>query len=120
MNLHEKYSKRYRIGWDESRPRGGFKDPQLMTLRGRRGHVYVDGDKLCAALDCTVYLVNKVKKIPGVKILQYGDDGINFSFSEDSFRQIAKIIQLYRRKKLSEAHKEKLRKNLQKVRGMPQ
>jgi len=104
VNLHEKYGKIYRKGWDESRV-GRERDPQLMILRGSRGHVYVDGDRLCAAIDSPK--VGKcVAALDGVETLSDGDDGRNVRFPDALLPTIAKTCKLYRRRQMTPAARE--------------
>ena len=114
MNLHEAYGDRYRKGWDESRT-GLERDPQLMILVGRRGHVYVDGDDLCASID-SVIVGRRVSKLSGVEVLNEGTDGWNVRFEPKLLPKIANACGLYRRRRFSEAYRAKLTARLAKMR----
>jgi hypothetical protein len=47
-------------------------------------------------------------EIPGVRVTQDGDDGINVAFHVDNFDQVAELMKPRRRRKLAEGHAAKL------------
>lgn len=102
INLHE-IGRRlgYRTGWDEARL-GREKDPWLMTLPGRYGHVYVTG-RSQLAISTTSRRAKKIMQVvPDCCHLQRGDDGWNISFPTEHLATIAPMIGLKKRRILSE------------------
>jgi len=115
INLHE-FAPRYRRGWDESRNSNRDKDPWMMQLMARkgRGHVYVHGVWTLAAATTQILGRRIARKVPGAKILQNGDDGINVAFPPEQLDAVAKILRLRTRWKLTgerlEQNRERLRR----------
>ncbi len=106
MNLKARYGRTYRIAGEEgSKPR----DPAGFIIPCRRGHpIDVHGWNLLGVATNGRGLVKRLLAVPGLKVTQDGDDGINAKFPPESFAAVAAIVRPKRRRKLSAAHRAKL------------
>ncbi len=106
MNLKARYGDKYRIAREKgSKPR----DPAGFTIPCRRGHpIYAHGRNLLGVATNGRGIVKRLLAVPGLKVTQYGDDGINAVFPPESFAAVAAIVRPKRRRKLSAAHRAKL------------
>lgn len=114
LDLRTLAGKRYRIGHDESRDAehgDGSRavDLWLLILPGARGHVYPHSDKLLGVATNTAGPTAKaIASLPGVEIVQQGDDGWNMTFPPALLPKVANLIKLRTRRQLSAEHKAKL------------
>lgn len=124
INLMERYGKRYRIGFDpaydpKGRPRDKL-DPWYMELPGQRGTIYPHGgNDLAVMVDGHPIIAGQIGRIPGVEIIQDGDDEKTFRFPAELFQTIARIVRPYCRPQISDEERqrraEQLRQNLRKT-----
>ena len=93
-------------------------DPWYFFIPGTRGHVYPHSETMLACATKKRYQNTeaRISEIPGAKIWQNGDDGINFIFPPESIDEVHNYVKLRVRKKFSEGHKEKLRKRITRIR----
>lgn len=120
FNLKADYGHIYRVRFEESyyAERSEFRSedvPWLMIIPCHKGwgHICVRAEDRIAW--CSDRRVSKsasyfreLMAIPGAKIEQDGEDGINISFPVEHLDRIAEIVKAKRRKKFSEEHKAKL------------
>jgi hypothetical protein len=114
IDLKERFSDRYRVAYEDSytaeRGSGGrAHDPWLLTIPCKHGHIYPHGcEWLAASTDHRGPIANRLAAVPGARVVQDGDDGINVVFHVDDFDQVAEVIKPKRRRKLSPEHAAKL------------
>jgi len=100
-NLRELFGRRYRIEYDPAHA-GRKDDPWLQVIPCRRGHIYPHGgDLLGLATNGRGSTATVIAKLPGVTVLQDGNDGINAVFPLRLFPQVAKLIKPRRRRQLT-------------------
>jgi hypothetical protein len=81
-------------------------DPWLLTLPCRLGHIYPHGGEfLGASTDRRGPTANRLASLPGVRVVQDGDDGVNVVFELDRFNQVAEIMGPRSRRRLSAEQK---------------
>lgn len=109
IDLKDKYGHKYRVEHDESYRAERGRDPWLLIIPCRHGHIYpYGGDLLGAATNCRGPVANRLKALPGVQVVQDGDDGINVTFRLEQFDVVAAVLKPRRRRRLSPEHKDKL------------
>jgi hypothetical protein len=111
-DLRRLFGDHYKIGCDtaQSVGRGSrLDDPWLLVVRCRWGHVYVHGrDRLGVATNTRGNAARQISSIPGVRVLQDADDGINAVFPVELFERVAAIVKPLRRRRLSPENRERL------------
>ena len=109
INLQDLYGRRCRIAFE---PGHGplCRAPWLMVIPCKYGHIGPWGtDTLCASVEGHARVALKLKALPCVEIVQDGDFGeMTVEFRPEDFRQVAKIMRPRSRRRLSEAHRQKL------------
>lgn len=84
-----------------------------MMVKGSFEHVWVQGENQLAFATTVQRGQKMAREVPGVRIIQNGDDGVNAAFPLDRFSEVAKRLKLYRKRKVSPeqaaAMKERLR-----------
>ena len=113
VNLRKQFGSDYKIEYEESYyaehgPDARVEDPWLMIIPCLHGHIcpWGDGD-LAACTDKNGRVANQLRKHPLVTVAQDGDGGVNALFDVKHFDVIAKIMKPRKRRKLSEAQKQK-------------
>jgi len=107
-NLEETYGHKYRIDY-ERYINGKIvgRSPEYQQLMSKRGCVYVHSPThLGFATDVRR---NVFDKPPEMQLVQDGDDGQNYIFKIEDFDKLATIMELRRRRNLSESEKNRLR-----------
>ena len=90
---------------DRRRPRRDL-NPWLLTIPCGLGHIYPHGGEfLGASTDRRGRAANRLASLPGVRVVQDGDDGVNVVFHVRNFHEIAKILKPRRRRRLSAEEK---------------
>lgn len=111
INLKETFGGKYRISYDEaagSEP-GGRSDPWLMLIPCQRGHIYPHGGSLLAvATSVRGGTARAIRSLPGVEVIQDGEDGINASFPVELFPQVAELMLPRRKRQVSEQERIRL------------
>jgi hypothetical protein len=109
ISLRNQVGNTYQIQYDPSYcaqygQRSRIDDPWLQIIPGTKGHIYLHGDCLLAvATNTRGPTATRIANIPGVTVVQDGDDGINATFPVELLPQIAALIGAKRRRrKLSE------------------
>lgn len=114
INLRERFGKRYRVTHDpayagEYGEHGRTEDPWLQLIVGRAGHVFPwGGDTLAASTNRRGPLTLKLAAIEGAKLVQDRTDGATVTFPVDRFAEVARLLRLRTRRRLSPEHKAKL------------
>lgn len=84
-------------------------DPWLQIIPCQRGHIYPHGGNLLAVATATRGGTAKaIRAIPGVDVLQDGDDGINASFPVELFPQVAELMKPHRRRQFTQEERDRL------------
>jgi hypothetical protein len=88
---------------------GDRRDPSDLIIRGKFGHVYQHSETMLGVATKTHgRAARQLAAMPGVTVLQNGTDGINAIFLPDLLDQVDAVVQLRRRRVLTESHKAKL------------
>lgn len=111
IDLKETFGQKYRIAYDESagHEAGGRNDPWLMLIPCHRGHIYPHGGNLLAVATATRGGTAKaIRALPGVEVVQDGEDGINATFPVELFPQVAELMKPHRRRQFSDQERERI------------
>lgn len=104
LNLEVEFGRRWRIELDEA-ANGRRKDPWLLTIPCRHGHLFPAGpDLIGAATNRAGAIVRKLRAIPGVVVEADGTDGANVVFTRAALRHVARVMKPRSCRKLSPAH----------------
>ena len=104
IDLEVEFGRRWRIELDESAG-GRRKDPWMLTVPCRNGHLYPAGpDLIGAATNRAGAIVRKLRAIPGVVVEADGTDGANVIFTRAALRHVARVMKPRSCRKLSPAH----------------
>ena len=104
IDLEVEFGRRWRIELDESAG-GRRKDPWMLTVPCRNGHLYPAGpDLIGAATNRAGAIVRKLRAIPGVVVEADGTDGANVVFTRAALRHVARVMKPRSCRKLSPAH----------------
>lgn len=115
IHLRERFGKRYKIGVDRESYVAQYgatavrEDPWLLLIPGGRGHVYPHGgDLLAASTNTSGPTAKAVLQLPGVIVHQNGADGVTVLFREPQLSQVAQLLQLRRRRRVSDQERQRL------------
>jgi hypothetical protein len=114
INLRERYGKRYRIEFDpahaaEHGKRSRFDDPWLQLVPCQRGHIYPHGgNMLGVATNGRGSTAVALSRLPGVTVVQDGDDGINAIFPAELLPKVAALVKPRRKRQLTPEQRERL------------
>ena len=104
IDLEVEFGRRWRIELDEA-ANGRRKDPWLLTVPCRHGHLYPAGPgRIGAATNRAGAIVRKLRAIPGVVVEADGIDGANVVFTRAALRHVARVMKPRSCRKLSPAH----------------
>jgi hypothetical protein len=104
IDLEVEFGRRWRIELDEA-ANGRRKDPWLLTIPCRNGHLYPAGpDLIGAATNRAGAIVRKLRTIPGVVVEADGTDGANVVFTRAALRYVARVMKPRSCRKLTPAH----------------
>jgi hypothetical protein len=115
INLRATFGDRFRVRYEESyyvqrgafRPRG--EDPWLQIIPCDFGHIGPwGGSTLAACTNGRGPTVTRLTALACVKVAQNGTDGVNVLFDVADFEQVAAIMRPKRRRKVSEAERQRL------------
>lgn len=124
VNLSELFGKRYRIGWDAAydpkhRPKDKL-DLWAMEIPCRFGTIYAYCEStLAVMIDHHVITANKVAKIPGVEIIQDGEDEMTFRFPIALFDKVAELVKPHRKPQLTEEQRREAMERLREFQFRP-
>jgi hypothetical protein len=114
IDLRALFGDRFKVvrGELHDSPRGSAPDRDdlwLLIILCRRGHIYVhSSSRLGVATGYRGPSAAALAAIPGVEVLQDGDDGINAAFRIELFDQVAAIVRPRRRRRLAPEHRQRL------------
>ena len=108
IDLKEKFGQRYRVVRSEPGDTRG-RDPWLLAIPCRHGHIYPQGRELLAAsTNNRGPIARRLAALPCCRVVQDGDDGINAVFDANDFASVAAVMRPNRRRQLSAEHKARL------------
>lgn len=108
VDLRAVAGKRYQLEYEESH-RGKADEPWLLLIPCQCGHIYPHSDKLLGvATNGRGSLTQKIARLPGVEVVQDGDDGINAVFPASLFAKVAAIVKPKRKRQVSAKERERL------------
>ena len=123
VNLQEVFGDEYRIGWDPAYnpsnvPRDCL-DLWYARLRGKYGEVYPHSAELLAVeTENHPDIKKRLENFDCTSTYLDGDFGFGvFLFKPEHLSEIAEIVQLYHKPRISEARREELRRNMKSVRS---
>lgn len=102
----------YRWFYSEDHIAGGAVDPWDLEFRGKFGTVYPLGRDLLGAFTASARKGKELLRIAGVTPHQYGDVELVAAFAVELLPAVAEVMQLRKKKVLSEETKARLRENL--------
>ena len=107
VNLRKVFGDRFRVKYEESyyveKPEFRAEEaPWLMIIVCQHGHICPwDGNRLLFCSDTRGPVLNRVMRLPYVRVAQLGSDGGNVTFPVEHFAEVAAIVRPKRRKRLS-------------------
>ncbi len=126
VNLKKVFGDRYRITRDDSyfAERGESaraEDPWLQVVPCQHGHIYpYGGQMLVASTAKRGRVARELLALAVTTLFRDGDDGLDVLFHVSHFEQVAELLKPRRRRRLSEAQRERLanmgRENLRRQR----
>lgn len=109
IDLKERFGHDYQIAFEDTYLGDGSDharrhDPWLAIISCRLGHVYpLGGEWLAASTNNRGPVANSLAALPGARVIQDGDDGINVAFHVRDFEAVAAIMKPRRRRRLTAA-----------------
>lgn len=99
----------------KSPPHKRHYDPWQLEMPCTHGHIYPHGgSRLGAATNNRGPVAKRLAQLPGVNVVQDGDDGINVAFEVEAFDSVAVIVKPKRRRQLSAARRAEISERLRK------
>jgi hypothetical protein len=119
INLKSTFGHQYQVEYEESYyaqygPNARTEDPWLMIIPCRWGEIYPWGTSTLALsieFDAPASRIDRLMRLPWIKIHQHGSDGLTILFPLGHFDEIAQIVQPRRRpgpRALSAEHRQRL------------
>jgi len=114
INLRAQFGREFKIVMEESYraqhgPNARVDDPHYQVIPGSLGHIYAWGaTRLAASSNTSGSTARKLKALPSVEIWQDGSDGCTVLFPVDLLDQVADLLKLRRRRRLTEEQRERL------------
>jgi hypothetical protein len=121
IDLKVRFGDRFRVIHEESYladhgERGRACDPWLQLIPCRNGHIYPHGALLGASTNNRGPTARALAALPGVRVVQDGDDGINAVFPIAEFEAVAAILKPRRRRMLPPERAAELTERLRRYR----
>jgi len=113
LNLRERYGRQFKIAFDEAyyaeRGRGAWADdPALQIIPGRLGHVYPASGGRLAAFGRSGPTAAKLRALPYAEVWTDGSDGVTVLFPPDRLNEVAHLLHLKRRRRVSDQERARL------------
>lgn len=114
VDLDARFGRRYRIEYEESYsaqhgPKAKVRDPWLMVIPCRAGHISPWGGSLLAACTNTSGpTARKLAALPGAEVAQDGGDGVTVLFDVGQLKAVAKLMHPRRCRQLSHEQRARL------------
>ena len=111
IDLKEQFGDRFKITLDESATVDTDREAKLWFQRipCNRGFISVHGPDTLAGFTNRSKIVAKLVSIPGVRVHQQGDAEARVLFGPEILEAVADVLQARRRRRVSEATRERLR-----------
>jgi hypothetical protein len=113
INLQQIFGQTYRIGRDpayfaEYGPHAYRSDPWYWRVLCKFGHVYPHSSThLGASTDRRGAIANRLRRIPGVRVVQDGSDGVTVVFPIELFDAVAVHMKPRKRRRLTPEQRKK-------------
>ncbi len=114
VNLREHFGDRYKLVYEESYAAAyGSKairdDAWMQIIPGARGHVYPHSEAMLAATtDTSGLMARRLKALPFVQVYTDGSDGVTVLFPPERFEEVADLLRLRRRRRVSDQERQRL------------
>ena len=114
INLRERFGRRFKMDWDPAYyaqygRHARVADPDYQIIPGILGHVYAwDGTTLAASTNTSGSTAARLKTLAGVKVWQDGTDGCTVLFPVEVFDQVAELLKLRRRRRVTDEERKRL------------
>lgn len=114
VNLKELFGDRFKLDVDESyyAERSEFRreeEPWLTHIICLHGTIGVWGDNLLvASTSSTGPVAKRLKALPFIQVAQDASDGVNVVFPVQHFEEVAEIMRLRKRRRISEEQRARL------------
>ena len=114
INLRKRFGQRFKVAMEESYyadrgPRAFADDPACRIIPGRRGHVYPwDGTRLAATSKTSGPRAKRLRELAGAEVYVDASDGATTLFPVDLLDQVADILLLKRRRRVSQQERQRL------------
>jgi hypothetical protein len=124
IDLKERFGRRHRVRYEESyradRGRGRTRDPWLMILACRYGHILPwGGNLLAASVDGHPNIAGRLRTLSCCTVVQDGDFGeLTVTFDVADFQTVARIMRPRCRRQISDKEKAEMVKRLQAARDV--
>lgn len=118
INLRDRFGDVYRVEYEpsyyvEHGAHGRAHDPWLMIIRCQYGEVLPwGGTTLAASSDSRGRVANRLKALPFAAVAQDGDDGATVLFDIEHFDAVAEILKPRRRRRLTDAQRQRAAEHL--------
>lgn len=116
IDLKATYGKKFKVCLEESYPAqpAGRRDASdalwLQIIPGRLGHVFPHGgDLLAASTNSRGVTAQRLLALPDVTLWQNGSDGVTVLFPPDRLEDVAALLHLRRRRRVSDKERDRLR-----------
>ncbi len=116
VNLKKRFGLRFKVEYEESYHadrgvRTRLEDPWLMIVPCENGHICPwGGSTLAACTNVNGPVANRLRKLSYATVAQDGDDGVNVVFNAKHFDEVTTIMKPRRRRQVSEAERDRLRR----------
>ena len=106
LDLRELFGDKYRIGWEAD---STHRSPWEMQLLCKYGLIYPwGGTRLAVQIDFHPNIARQVARLPGVELVQDGDDEKTFRFDVSSFDAVAELVKPRRKRVFTDEQKAEL------------
>jgi hypothetical protein len=114
VNLRERFGRRYKVTFEESYaaaygPKASRDDPWLQIIPGALGHVFPHSATMLGAKPGrSGKSARRLKDLPFVQVHTDGSDGVTVLFSPNHLNLVADLLQLRRRRRVSDRERQRL------------
>jgi hypothetical protein len=114
VNLRERFGRRYKITYEKSYaaaygPKATREAPWLQIIPGARGHVYPHTTTMLAATtNKSGPTARHLTALPFVQVWTDGSDGVTVVFPPDRLEEVAELLKLRRRRRITDQERDRL------------
>jgi len=114
INIRQRFGSRLRISYDPCYAHKGVRrenlDPWMMQIPCQFGTIYPNGgDLLVVEMDNHNTMAKRVAAISGCELIQDGERERSVRFHVDAFDAVAAIVRPRRKRRISDAERQRLR-----------